>query len=474
MGYLSKLSAMLALGLLASFPAIADSIIDPFTAQQGPFRLGPGEILSEEQAIVRSGSILGGFRVGTAVINEDAAPGSEVTFAIGGGELLCDLSFSVVDEDNSSGGCGLNYPRGRFYFDLSEVSSFDFNVLEISSLTTLAITIVDGNETVAIGVAELNSTGPLRFARDQFFSPLDVDWARIEGMIFGVGNTDGLDTRIRLGAISTTGSIQSGEPGPEPALPDEVLSDTISGNFFNPDRDGEGCMLTREADETTFILTCYFYDEGEQFWIIGNGQLRNGEILFTNMVITRGAEYGAAFDPASVETLPFGSVTMQFADCNEAMLRIVPVAAGFPPADLPMQRIIPVNCNQGVPSPRNARSAGTWYNPSRDGEGFQLAVEGDEDVHVLTFYTYLNGEQVWMIGPGTRAGNSIEFDVIVTRGTGFGSQFNPAEVQRTPFGKITMDFEDCNTATVRTNSVLQQFPNLETEVVKIVPGPCEP
>ena len=124
------------------------------------------------------------------------------------------------------------------------------------------------------------------------------------------------------------------------------------------------------------------------------------------MVTTRGADFGQFFDPAAVETLPFGSVTLQFADCNQLLVNRVPVAAGFPSVGLPMQRIIPVSCNQGV--------------------------------HVLTFYTYLNGERAWMIGPGTRVGNRIEFDVIVTRGTGFGPQ----------------------------------FPNLETQVEKIVPGNC--
>lgn len=265
-------------------------------------------------------------------------------------------------------------------------------------------------------------------------------------------------------------------PPPAPSaglLSDEALSDTISGNYFNPARDGEGCMLTREADQTTFILTCYFYAGGEQAWLIGIGVLAGGEIGFEDMILTRGADYGPAFDPNAVERIPFGEVRMQFASCNEALISLAPTVPGFVPIDLPMQRIIPVACDQGVPSPANAQRAGNWFNPLRDGEGFQLAVEGDSNLHILTFYTYLNGQQVWMIGTGNLAGNVIEFaDVQVTRGADFGPAFNPADVERIDFGKITMAFEDCNNAVVRAESILPQFADLETSVVKIVPGQC--
>ncbi|MGY6554322.1 MAG: S8 family serine peptidase [Wenzhouxiangella sp.] len=215
------------------------------------------------------------------------------------------------------------------------------------------------------------------------------------------------------------------------------------------------------------------YADDEQFWVIGNGQLQGGAINFTNMVTARGTGYGPSFDPGAVETLPFGNITVDFADCNEALFRFNPVLPGFPPVDLPMQRLIPVSCSQGTPSPSNARSAGTWFNPARNGEGFQLTVEGNQDLHVLAFYTFLDGEQAWLIGPGTRAGNRIVFDVIVTFGTGFGPQFNAAEVVTIPAGTITMDFHDCNTATIRTQSTLQEFPNIETEVIKIIHGICE-
>ena len=47
-------------------------VIDPFTAAQGPFTVGPGEEISEEEAVVFTDSVLGGFRVMLPAVDEDA------------------------------------------------------------------------------------------------------------------------------------------------------------------------------------------------------------------------------------------------------------------------------------------------------------------------------------------------------------------------------------------------------------------
>jgi len=63
-------------------------------------------------------------------------------------------------------------------------------------------------------------------------------------------------------------------------------------------------------------------------------------------------------------------------------------------------------------------------------------------------------------------------DVVITSGAGFGSQFDPADVVKEPFGEIIVDFTDCNNFTATINSQLQEFHNLVLDVTKIVPGTC--
>jgi hypothetical protein len=466
--------------LLAFSPLLAATTIDPFTVSQGPFTFGPGEEPTEEQSVVQTDSVLGGFRVAAAVVDEDAPAGSTATFQIGGGEWLCELNFTTTASD-TGGGCANVYDRsvGNF-FDLSAVTSFDFTVLEASGSVVVGVLLVDENENSVLAGLEQVPAGPLSIPRAMFFNPVPgttFNWSNVDSIVLSVASINSADSRVRLGGISTTGDITVGDPGPppdpEPEFTDEELSDTISGNFFNPVRDGEGCMLTREADRELFILTCYVYLDGEQVWMIGSGLLENGGLDFGDMVVTRGTGWGDDFDADAVERIPFGDVQMQFSDCNEALITMNPVVDGFVPVELPMERIVPVTCDGGVPSPENAVRAGNWYNPERSGEGVQLAPEGDGGLHILTFYTYLDGEPVWLIGTAVIDGQVIESgDVVVTRGTGFGPAFSAADVERIPFGKIVMEFDDCNTATFRTESVLPQFPDIESEMTRIVEGSC--
>ncbi|NKI34132.1 hypothetical protein HFP89_02995 [Wenzhouxiangella sp. XN79A] len=258
-----------------------------------------------------------------------------------------------------------------------------------------------------------------------------------------------------------------------------VTSDApVSGNWFNPQRSGEGCQLTREANGSTHILTCYVYNRNDPFstdqvWMIGTGTVADGAFVSTDMVITGGADYGSAFDPDEVNRIPFGTVRMDFDDCNSGAVTMNPIVAGFEDVVLPMQKIVPVDCAGGIPDPANAVRAGNWFDPDRSGEGFQLAVEGTNGLHVITFYTYLDGEPAWLIGTGTIQGDTIVFaDTVITSGTGFGANFDPDEVVRTPFGTLTLTFSDCNNATIDVDSVLPQFEDQTLDLTRIVQGQC--
>jgi len=56
-------SATFRLFLFLLFSGIATGasadVIDPFTAQQGPFTVGPGEELTEQEAVINTSSVLG-------------------------------------------------------------------------------------------------------------------------------------------------------------------------------------------------------------------------------------------------------------------------------------------------------------------------------------------------------------------------------------------------------------------------------
>ncbi|NKI36196.1 hypothetical protein HFP89_13580 [Wenzhouxiangella sp. XN79A] len=469
---INRLAALVA-GLGLCLPALA--AIDPFTVAQGPLTAGPGEEIAPELGVIDAPGVLGGFRIMAPAMGDEAPAGSFSTVAAGGGQWDCVIDVAQVDPVTANGGCSTGWDRSEgALFDFSMVDTFDLDVLEVTGVATLALQVVDGDETLASAFVENLAAGPLQIPRSAFF-PLtfgEIDWAAIDSLSLVVINGEGADARVRIGALGATGVIP-GAQDPPPGPSDAELSDTVSGNWFSPSRSGEGCQLTREADASTFILTCYVYRAGGQVWMIGTGALVDGRIVSDNMVITRGAQYGALFDPDEVERLPFGTVSIDFADCNSGSVSMSPTIDGFAPVLLPMQRIVPVACDQGVPDPVNAVRAGNWFDPQRSGEGFQLAPEGSSGLHVITYYTYLDGEPAWLIGTGTIAGNRIEFaDVVVTSGTGFGADFEPDEVVRTPFGRLIVEFDDCNNASMLVDADLPAFADQNLDLTRIVQGTC--
>jgi len=465
---------LLLLLMSLGFTVNAD-VIDPYTAAQGPFTVGPNETISEEDAVVQTPSVLGGARVALPAMGDDAAAGSTTTLDIGGGLFMCSIDFPNVDEVDNGGGCGSGYFRSEGpVFDLSGSTRFEVDVQSVVGGLSLVITLIDTNEELSFGFVENVTTGQLIIEFDQLLSsnPFGpgVDLASIDNIELGIINQPGEEGSVTLGGFSTDGPIVDG-----PVVPsdDEIVAEELLGSYSDPDRDGEGCQLTQERDDVSFILSCYFYDQGEQFWLIGAGVLLNGQVTFSDMTITNGPDYGEDFDPSDVVRAIWGTAIMTWANCNNAELELLPVLAGYEQITLTLTRIVPITCGGGGPQGDALPWMGAFFDTARDGEGFHLAVEGTGSTFVMTWYTYLDGKQVWIIGSGVRNGSRIVFaPMVITSGANFGSEFNPADVVRETFGTITIDFSDCNNFTAMVDTVLPEFSDIVLNVTKIIPGSC--
>jgi len=464
---------LLSLVLMGGCLSLRADVIDPFIAAQGPFTVGVDESISEEEALVMSSGILGGFRVMAPGVGDDAGAGSEVTVEVGGGMFECEISFTTVDTVNNYSGCSTGYGSSESeVFDLTGSSQFEINVLAVEGGLNLAISVVDDDEEIALYAVENVTPGMLIVQFDQLLpitSLMGVDFSSVDVISLSITNAQGEEGSITMGQFSTDGSITIGSGGPT----DGIEAEEIPGSYYNSGRDGEGCQLTREGDNITFILTCYFYKDGEQFWLIGTGTLVGGQIIIPNMTITSGTDFWPDFDPADVIRSTWGAAFLTWGDCNNVELDLMPVMQGFEEVTLELSRVVPITCGAGRAQSYGLPGLGTFYNLARDGEGFQLGAEGDGSIFVMTWYTYLDGEQVWLIGLGIRNGNQIVFEeMVITRGADFGSAFDPADVIRETFGTITLDFDDCNNATATVDTVLPEFSDIQLDVDKIVQGAC--
>jgi hypothetical protein len=477
--------------LLAAFmsPLLAwADTVDDFSVPQGPLTLGPGEEPTEQQATAFPDGVLGGFRIMTPVVDEDAPAGSTGTASIGGGEFECVLEFSTMN-DIHGGGCAAAWAdRNDRAFDFSNAEAFEFEVLEAAPGALLGIFLINGTVDPGdviptgefngvVGFIEDLTPGRKRLAIDEFINPINpffsFDLGTVTNVLLAIAWTDGNDGTVRIGPVTTEGPIGGGPPI-EPN--DPVDKDKVSGTYFNPGRDGEGCQVTQEGDNETFILTCYIYQGGEQAWIIGAGTFDAGEISFNPMTLTEGADFGDDFSAEDVVRTNWGSAGMTWEDCNTATLVLAPTLPGFFPLNvIPVEKVTKFACD-GPGAPASVLlNQGTMFDPSRDGEGFQIAAQGDSAVYVLTWYTYLNGEQVWLIGTGVQSGNTIAFDdLVITSGAEFGPDFDPADVVREPWGSLVLEYSDCNNARATATPLPGQtaFEAFEVDVRKLVTGVC--
>lgn len=95
----------------------------------------------------------------------------------------------------------------------------------------------------------------------------------------------------------------------------------------------------------------------------------------------------------------------------------------------------------------SAGITGAWYNASRDGEGLFIEVTNSNGnlVFVVTWYTYDQGDQMWLIGtaPFNRGDTKVVVPMQVTSGTSFGDRFNQDEVRKSDWGTLEFSFSSC-------------------------------
>lgn len=246
-----------------------------------------------------------------------------------------------------------------------------------------------------------------------------------------------------------------------------------SGLWFDPERNGEGILVEelngalgvgpRYFKQRRNTVNWYTYappgdpDPGPR-WLTGVGFQTSQGMYIPHMTLTRGARFGADFDPADVERIDWGSVSVTM----DARYRMQLRYDGPPGWGSGVRNLIPLALADHVPA-RDAdqmeppdpalfdvkTASGTYFNTGKNGEGLQLTIlprEGGGKRANLVYYTYDNsGRQLWLIGSRDDVedgAGEIIFPVIATTGTVFGDDFNGDDVERIPWGTVTLSIED--------------------------------
>ncbi|MEM9303374.1 MAG: SMP-30/gluconolactonase/LRE family protein [Pseudomonadota bacterium] len=244
-----------------------------------------------------------------------------------------------------------------------------------------------------------------------------------------------------------------------------TVNSGISGAWFDPSHDGEGWLI-QVLDETTALVYWFTYrPDGEgasgQIWIGAQvGRIEGPNIIVEQMITTAGPSFGDAFDGGLLRLNPWGDVTFNFDDCRRGRM-YYRGRDGFRQGTLNIQRITELLGNdcetggatgvvaKGSSGDVDARMSGAWFDPTRNGEGWLLEILPG-DVALVVWFTYgEQGRQRWLIGTGSVAGTTIEFDDMREPiGAFFGPAFDPGSVDRAAWGTMSFTFENCNVGTM--------------------------
>ena len=107
-----------------------------------------------------------------------------------------------------------------------------------------------------------------------------------------------------------------------------AINPGLSGNWWGGlTRSGEGFLIDvgiNFNDDTILVVSFYTYDSiGNQVWLIGNGQI-NGDTSEMALLIPEGAKWGAAYNPADSDEIPWGTGTFRFTSCGAGHITLVP------------------------------------------------------------------------------------------------------------------------------------------------------
>lgn len=97
--------------------------------------------------------------------------------------------------------------------------------------------------------------------------------------------------------------------------------------------------------------------------------------------------------------------------------------------------------------PLNGNQSGLYFNPANSGDGVTLVISESDDRNfmLVTWYTYRDGQQMWLVGSADFAAGdtSVEVNMIRSTGAGFGAEFNSEDVETIPWGSLTITIPSC-------------------------------
>jgi hypothetical protein len=233
-------------------------------------------------------------------------------------------------------------------------------------------------------------------------------------------------------------------PGATSSEEDFLIGTGVSGSWYTASRSGEGFFIEALDDNGVLIYWfTYSAESASQAWLVGTGTLSENILHIPEMYITSGPSFGKDYDPEELTLEIWGELSIRFDSCDSAELSYESVDGNAVRSITRLTGVLGTNCSS-EPN-RFSHRSGSWFNSTRNGEGWILQQFADNDFLVAWFTYNSDGEQAWMTGT-TRVNNEqLSFlDLVITHGTRFGDGFDPLDVVRESWGDTHFLFSNCD------------------------------
>ena len=165
-------------------------------------------------------------------------------------------------------------------------------------------------------------------------------------------------------------------------LADLVLSEGgPTGQWWNPERDGEGFFIEiiDTGSGNQIGVAMYTFDaDGDPLWIVGNAVIGSNDTSASIPVFEfNGPSWGAGYDVADLNRIPFGTLTAQFPTCDTALFSVQTdgTLPSYSYSTLRITSVEGVGCTEPPPEPPTGLTPGKW---SGAGVCFMVSADGTQ------------------------------------------------------------------------------------------------
>lgn len=330
-------------------------------------------------------------------------------------------------------------PNLKDVFSAGDAIAASATVRDFDNTDEIGVEVLDPSGRTMLATTYTNDS-PGHFAGVQIYWTFQLPQSAIDGeytwRVEYAGNS--LDHVFHVGS----------GPGPAPeAVP---ANNAFAGLWYDPAFDGEGFNIVT-TDGGTIV---YYYgsdDRGNRLWLISDlipGEIRTGVPIDVLMYESTGGIFRTPV-PSARGLSRWGRLSLLFSRCDTGQSVLTGIDGGKNSQITKLAGVAGAACTGGE-VPADAPWAGLWYDPSKDGEGYNLIIAPIGGI--LYFYGFgSNGLRLWLVSDLITATLSAGQSVVVgmyrsTRGT-FDKPV-PSGEALVEWGTADIRVIDCSTVTI--------------------------